>query len=89
MPHVFKVQVTLYKRADCHLCAEAKREILAAKSEGQYFLQEIDIDTDPALARRYGWDIPVIAINGIDTIKHRFTAAEFAREVKSALASSG
>jgi glutaredoxin len=74
--------VTLYKRADCHLCAEAKREILAAKCEGQYFLQEIDIDTDPALARRYGWDVPVVAINGIDTFKHRFTAAEFRQELR-------
>ncbi|MGI9106217.1 MAG: glutaredoxin family protein [Pyrinomonadaceae bacterium] len=82
-----KVQITLYTRPGCHLCDEAKQEMLAAKCQDQYFLQEIDIDTDPALARRYGWDIPVIAINGIDIFKHRLTAAEFEREVKSALES--
>ena|SRR4028119_517656 len=79
-----KAQVMLYTRRGCHLCDEAKQAMLAARCEGQYILQEIDIDLDPALVRRYGWDIPVVLIDGIETFKHRLTASEFEREIKRA-----
>ena len=79
-----KAQVTLYTRTGCHLCDEAKQAILDADCAGSYTLQEINIDLDPALARRYGWDIPVVLINGVETFKHRLTASEFEREIERA-----
>ena len=75
-------QVTLYTRPGCHLCAEAKREILAAGLAEDYHLVEVNIDADPALAARFGWDIPVVAINNVVTFKHHLTAADFRRELK-------
>jgi glutaredoxin len=81
-----KAQVTLYTRPACHLCDEAKRAIAASRCRGQYALEEIDIDLDPALVRRYGWDIPVVLINGVETFRHRLTPSEFEREIKRALA---
>ena len=80
-----KAQVTLYTRPGCHLCEEAKRAILAAGCAAQYSLQEINIDLDPALTRRYGWDIPVLLINGVETFKHRLTPSEFKREIRRAV----
>ena len=80
-----KAQVTLYTRPGCHLCDEAKQTILAADCGDLYTLQEINIDTDPILVRRYGWDIPIILINGIVTFKHRLTPSEFKREIKRAI----
>jgi glutaredoxin len=80
-----QAQVTLYTRPGCHLCDEAKRAILDADCRGQYTLREINIDLDPALVRRYGWDIPVVLINGIETFKHRLTSTEFEREIRRAL----
>jgi glutaredoxin len=77
-----KHQVTLYTRPGCHLCVEAKREILAAGAANVYHLVEVNIDADPALAARYGWDIPVVAINGVVCFKHQLTAADFRRELK-------
>lgn len=77
-----KAQVTLYTRPNCHLCDEAKQAILAADCRDQFTLREINIDLDPALVRRYGFDIPVILINGIETFKHRLTSADFAHEIK-------
>jgi glutaredoxin len=77
-----KHQVTLYTRPGCHLCVEAKREILAAGATNDYHLVEVNIDADPTLAARYGWDIPVVAINGVVCFKHRLTAADFRRELK-------
>lgn len=80
-----KAQVTLYTRPGCHLCDEAKQAILAAGCPDRYTLQEINIDLDPALVRRYGWDIPVVLINGVETFKHRLTSADFTREITRAL----
>jgi glutaredoxin len=79
-----KVQVTLYTRPNCHLCDEAKQAILAAECRDQFTLREINIDTDPALVRRYGWDIPVVLVNGIETFKHRLTSSDFTREIRRA-----
>lgn len=79
-----KARVTLYTRPGCHLCDEAKQAMLAARCEGQYTLREINIDLDPDLTRRYGWDIPVVLINGVETFRHRLTASEFQREIMRA-----
>jgi glutaredoxin len=84
-----KAQVTLYTRPGCHLCDEAKRAMLAAGCEGQYTLREIDIDSDPALARRYAWDIPVVLIEGVETFRHRLTTSEFKRELRRASERAG
>ncbi|HEX8423495.1 MAG TPA: glutaredoxin family protein [Pyrinomonadaceae bacterium] len=79
-----KAQVTLYTRPGCHLCDEAKQAMLAADCRSRYTLQEINIDLDPSLTRRYGWDIPVVLVNGVETFKHRLTSSDFAREIKRA-----
>ena len=76
-----KAQVIFYTRPGCHLCEEAKREILAADCADAYHLAEVNIDADPTLVARYGWDIPVVSINGVVVFKHRLTAAEFRREL--------
>ncbi|HEV2915986.1 MAG TPA: glutaredoxin family protein [Pyrinomonadaceae bacterium] len=77
-----KALVQLYTRPGCHLCEEAKREILAADCADRYVLEEIDIDADPALLERYGWEIPVITINGIKAFKYRLTSAEFQTKLR-------
>jgi glutaredoxin len=77
--------VTLYTRPGCHLCDEAKQAMLAARCEEQYTLREINIDLTPDLVRRYGWDIPVVLINGVETFKHRLTSSEFKRELRRAI----
>ncbi len=77
-----KAQINIYTRPGCHLCDAAKREILAAGVAECYDLVEINIDADPALVARYGWDIPVVTINGVVVFKHHLTAADFRRELK-------
>jgi glutaredoxin len=78
-------QVTLYTRRGCHLCEEAKQAMRAAGCERRYTLREIDIDLHPELARRYGWDIPVVLIDGVETFRHRLTPSDFKRELSRAL----
>jgi glutaredoxin len=87
--HLQKAQVTLYTRPGCHLCEEAKRAMLAARCEALYALREINIDLDPELVRRYGWDIPVVLINGVETFRHRLAPSAFERELRRAIDSAG
>ena len=80
--------VVFYTRPGCHLCDEAEREIDAARCHTLYTFEKVNIETDPDLTRRYGWDIPVVTINGRVAFKHRLTAADFRRAVEKA-ANSG
>ena len=77
-----KARVTLYTKPGCHLCEEAKREIGRAGCGGRYTLEEIDVGSDPTLLRRYGWDIPVVVIDGTVAFKHRLAAADFRRALE-------
>ena len=79
-----KAQVRLYTRPGCHLCEEARREMLAANCAGEFELEEINIDDDPALKKKYGLSIPVITINDREAFKYRLTAAEFRQQIRSA-----
>jgi glutaredoxin len=82
-----KAQVVIYTRPGCHLCDEAKAEIGRADCPHLFDLEEIDVDSDPRLARLYGYDIPVVTIDGAHAFKHRLTAADFRRELNRALGS--
>jgi glutaredoxin len=77
-----RAQVILYTRPGCHLCEEAKGEILAAGCSDEYSLEEVNIETDPALVELYGWEIPVVVINGVKAFKYRLTAPEFKRKLR-------
>ncbi|HVG29928.1 MAG TPA: glutaredoxin family protein [Pyrinomonadaceae bacterium] len=81
-----KARVRIYTRPGCHLCEEAKAEMARAGCPHLFDLEEIDIDSDPRLARLYGYDIPVVTIDGAHAFKHRLAAAEFRRELDRSLA---
>jgi glutaredoxin len=57
-------EVTLYGKAGCHLCDDARSEIEAVRTDREFTLTEVDITTDPVLHRRYRERIPVIAVDG-------------------------
>jgi glutaredoxin len=72
-----KPHVIIYSRPGCHLCDEAKATILSAGCGDKFVLEQIDIESDEELLRKYKYDIPVIAINGVDTFMHRVDPNEF------------
>jgi glutaredoxin len=74
-----KVTVVIYSRPGCHLCEEAKQQIISAKCESLIRLQEINIESDESLLQKYRNDIPVITVNGVEAFRHRLTASEFSR----------
>jgi glutaredoxin len=53
------VSLVLYTREGCHLCDKAREALLRV---GHPF-EEVDIEGDPALHRRYLERIPVVALD--------------------------
>ena len=72
-----KPHVIVYSRPGCHLCDEAKAVIENAGISDRFTLEEINIESDPELLRKYKYDIPVITIDGVESFKHRVDANQF------------
>ena len=77
-----KAHVIVYSRPGCHLCDEAKAAIQSAGCSDQFVLEEINIESDEELLRKYKYDIPVITINGVETFIHRVDPKEFSVRIK-------
>jgi glutaredoxin len=76
--------VTLYTRPGCHLCEDAKAVIAPVLREFGAVLREVNVDEDPVLRQRYGWDIPVIFIGKRKAAKHRVDLAQLRRQLEEA-----
>ena len=56
--------VTLYGRPGCHLCDDARAVLERVRATHPFRLQEVDIESDDALFKRYLERIPVVAVDG-------------------------
>jgi len=56
--------VTLYGRAGCHLCDDARAALERVRSTHPFRLEEVDIERDDGLLKAYLERIPVIALDG-------------------------
>jgi glutaredoxin len=71
--------VTLYTKADCHLCEQALGALTEIRAEITFALEVCDITRDEALHRRYFERIPVICVDGEELCEY-FVDAELLRE---------
>jgi glutaredoxin len=55
-------RLTLYGRPGCHLCDDAREVLLRVGAP----FDEVDIESDDALFKRYLERIPVVAVDGAD-----------------------
>jgi glutaredoxin len=62
--------VTLYGRPGCHLCDQARALLRQIQASEPFVLQEMDIESDDDLFRRYLERIPVIALDGEELFDH-------------------
>ncbi len=76
-----KPHVTLYTRAHCCLCDEAKQTIQAARAHADFDYEEFDIDGDPDLGRLYNDEVPVIAINRVKAFKYKVNMDDFLKKL--------
>jgi glutathione S-transferase len=71
--------VVLYGRPDCHLCDEVRAGLEQLGRDGIAFdLEEVDIESDDELLRRYLERIPVVEVDG-EIVSELFLNAEALR----------
>lgn len=80
-----KPQVTLYTRAGCCLCDDAKQVITAARKRADFDYAEIDIDSDRDLVRLYDHEVPVITINRRKAFKYKVNMNEFLKKLAASV----
>jgi glutaredoxin len=76
-------RVTLYTRRGCHLCEVVEAVLASARAEEPFDLVVIDIDQDPALVARFGWDVPVVFVDGRKHAKYRLDRDRFLRRLRA------
>jgi thiol-disulfide isomerase/thioredoxin len=69
------MRLTLYGRADCELCDEMLDVVERVAGERGLRVEKVDVDGDPRLAAEYGFDVPVLCIDGEKVFQHRVTEA--------------
>jgi len=73
--------VRIYSRPGCHLCDEAKSAILNSGCSDHFTLEEVNIESDEELLRKYKYDIPVVMIDGAEFCRHRVDPEKFRRTI--------
>ena len=70
------MNAVLYSRHGCSPCFAMRRAAEHAARRWGLILTVVDIDKDPALAARYGQEVPVLALPGGVVLKGRVQAGE-------------
>jgi hypothetical protein len=73
----------LYRRPDCHLCEEAVALVESIRRRGLPIeLESVDIESDPALLRRYLLTIPVLELEDGPALEWPFTRSDLERALR-------
>ena len=83
------IRLRLYSRAGCHLCEEMRRQVDELLGDAPRAWEIVDVDTDPALAERYGAEIPVLFVNDRLFAKIRLPRLAAALRLRRAAGDSG
>lgn len=68
-----EARVVLYSRKGCHLCEEVRAQLDSLQVEHRFTLVEVDIDHDAALREQYDHHVPVVTIDGVEALRHRWS----------------
>ena len=71
----------IYSRPGCHLCEEMKTLVtrVIERTNTAVRLEEINVETDPDLERRFGLEVPVLLLNGTKVAKFRVSENDLKR----------
>jgi Glutaredoxin-like domain (DUF836) len=75
--------LTLLTRPECGLCEDMLHEIEALRArQALPPITLIDVDSEPALQRRYGLKIPVLLLDAVPVCSGRLDPAELLRALR-------
>jgi len=83
------IEITLYGKADCCLCDDAKAIVRRVAPAYPVTVREVDIESDPALRARFGEEIPVVFVDGRKAFKFRVPERDLRRRLDRAVAQRG
>ena len=66
--------VTICGKQGCCLCDEAMKVLDEVRQRMPFEIEQVDISCDAELMERYGFEIPVILIDGREAFRHRIDA---------------
>ena len=80
MPSPSAMRLTVVHRHDCELCDEMLRELQAlGRTLRLPPIDVVDVDSDPVLQRRHGFDVPVLLLDDTVVCRHRLDGPELKR----------
>jgi hypothetical protein len=63
-PRAEHLTFIVYTRADCCCCHKAIELLGEYQKRWRYGITQVDVDADPELAARHGWEVPVVELDG-------------------------
>jgi len=73
--------VIVYSRKGCHLCEIVKESLAKLERHANFTWQEVDVDSDEQLHRKFTDEVPVVFIDGRKAFKYRMDEREFLRKL--------
>ena len=87
MPHTAPrpvLHVHLYTRRGCRSCDDTLALLGEMRSQWDFTLEEIDVDSDPALSESVGCSVPLVTINGGSRVAVRIDSNRLGRAFQRA-----
>jgi glutaredoxin len=78
------LHVRLYGRPDCQLCSDAAKLLKTMHGDHDFWVENINIDDDPAIAEKLHEHIPVVTFNGANRVSMPVTDEKLRRAFKKA-----
>jgi len=75
--------VIVYSRKGCYLCEIVKETLSKLERRGGFVWQEVDVDSDEQLRRKFTDEVPVVFIDGRKAFKYRLDPHEFLSKLAS------
>jgi hypothetical protein len=69
--------LTLYTRGGCPLCEEMEAAVGSLMNGTGRSLKLIDVDADPSLKTKYGWDVPLLFDGESELCRHQLDLPAF------------
>ena len=63
--------LTLFTRDGCPLCEDMAAEVHALIAGTGHSLAPVDVDVDPVLKAKYGWDVPLLFDGATEICRHQ------------------
>ena len=78
------LRVTIVSRHDCHLCRVVYRVAEQLQQEITFDLVAVEVDSDQRLVAQFGDRVPVVLIDGRETLAGKVIVRELREAIKKA-----